>query len=56
MVEKWQQMGHPVQHFLALPDLIQCLKQELQPQDVILLKGSRAKKMWLILDAFMNNA
>lgn len=50
MVEVWQRAKRPVQHFLSLKELIDCLKQQLCPADVVLLKGSHSKKMWEVLE------
>lgn len=46
----WQKAGRPVHLFHQRSDLIACLKKELTPPDVVLLKGSRAKELWKVLE------
>lgn len=46
----WTQSGKPVRLFHEFADLMDCLRQVLKPSDVVLIKGSRAKQMWRILD------
>lgn len=46
----WKQAGRPVQLFKQRIDLVDALKKELKPLDVILLKGSRSKELWKVLE------
>lgn len=48
--EIWQMARRPVEFFRHWTDLMDCLRRDLQPQDVILLKGSRSKQMWKVLE------
>lgn len=50
--DAWYQAKRPVQLFEDFNELIHCLKENLQAADVVLIKGSRAKQMWKILEEF----
>lgn len=50
IVDLWKKAGRPVHFFKSRAELVVCLRNDLQPSDVILLKGSRAKELWKILD------
>lgn len=50
MHEIWKKAGRPVQIFNNRADLVACLKNDLKASDVVLLKGSRAKELWKILE------
>lgn len=50
--EIWKKAGRPVQLFKTRADLVGCLKNDLKALDVVLLKGSRAKELWKILEEF----
>ncbi len=52
MVELWKIENRPIQHFNDLEELIAVLKIELEAGDVVLLKGSRAKELWKVIDSF----
>ncbi len=46
----WKKAGRPVQLFMNRADLVDCLRKELRPSDVVLLKGSRSKELWKVLE------
>lgn len=46
----WKRAGKPVELFHDFEDLIACLRIVLKPADVVLIKGSRSKQMWKILE------
>lgn len=48
--EVWKKAGRPVQFFKNRADLVACLKNDLKPSDVVLLKGSRGKELWKVLE------
>lgn len=48
--ECWQKAGRPVYWTQERQSLVAALRAQLQPNDVVLLKGSRAKGLWKILD------
>jgi UDP-N-acetylmuramoyl-tripeptide--D-alanyl-D-alanine ligase len=48
----WNAAGRPVELFMDRADIVHALKKELQTGDVVLLKGSRAKALWKVLDEF----
>lgn len=48
--EVWQGSGKPADLFMNRADLVGALRKELAPGDVVLLKGSRAKELWKVLD------
>lgn len=48
--EVWKNAGRPVQFFKDRADLVVRLKSDLKASDVVLLKGSRSKELWKILE------
>lgn len=50
IVDIWKKEGRPVELFLNRCDLADCLSKELKAEDVVLLKGSRSKELWKLLD------
>jgi UDP-N-acetylmuramoyl-tripeptide--D-alanyl-D-alanine ligase len=48
--EIWKKAGRLIYFFKNRADLVDCLRQDLRPADVVLLKGSRAKELWKVLD------
>lgn len=48
--DTWSQAGRPVRLFDKRQDLVDYLRQILQPADVVLLKGSRSKELWKVLE------
>lgn len=46
----WKEAGRPAEWALERKDVVEILKKVLQPGDVVLLKGSRSKQTWLVLD------
>lgn len=46
----WQSAQKPVDLFLDRTELLKKLRSSLKPSDVVLLKGSRSKEMWKILE------
>lgn len=48
--ECWESAKRPAQKFMERADLVKALRQSLQPGDVVLLKGSRSKELWKVLD------
>lgn len=46
----WKKADRPVQLFKDRFDLVACLKGDLKINDVVLLKGSRAKELWKVLE------
>jgi UDP-N-acetylmuramoyl-tripeptide--D-alanyl-D-alanine ligase len=46
----WQAAGRPVYWFNHRSDLVASLRQNLRPTDVVLLKGSRSKELWKVLE------
>ncbi|MFI0434249.1 MAG: UDP-N-acetylmuramoyl-tripeptide--D-alanyl-D-alanine ligase [Parachlamydiaceae bacterium] len=46
----WKRAGRPVELFEDRAHLVACLKKDLKPSDVVLLKGSRSKELWKVLD------
>lgn len=52
MVEVWKRENKQTQLFLDRKELLMALKKELNPSDVVLLKGSRSKELWKILEEF----
>lgn len=52
IVEVWQSADRVVFWFLQFEELTRFLKQELQPADVVLLKGSNINGLWRVLHEF----
>lgn len=50
--EVWENSKRPVSLFKSREELIACLREHLKPEDVVLLKGSRSKELWKVLEAF----
>lgn len=48
----WQSAGRPVLLFKSRDELVASLKKHLKEEDVVLLKGSRAKELWKVLEEF----
>ena len=48
--EEWKKAGRPVHFFYHRADLVACLRNQLKSTDVVLLKGSRSKELWKILE------
>lgn len=46
----WKSAGKPVELFHDFEELLSCLRTALKPSDVVLIKGSRSKQMWKILE------
>jgi UDP-N-acetylmuramoyl-tripeptide--D-alanyl-D-alanine ligase len=46
----WNRENRPVERFLQRAELVVKLRKHVSPGDVILLKGSRAKELWKVLD------
>lgn len=55
IVEIWRREGRPVLLFDQLGDLVSCLQKDLKAFDVVLLKGSRSKELWKVLEEFEND-
>lgn len=50
MYDVWRKANRPVYFFKNRPDLVACLKKDLRPADVVLLKGSCSKELWKVLE------
>lgn len=50
MYHLWKEAGKPAQLFIDRDKLMQTLREILQPNDVVLLKGSRSKQLWRVLE------
>lgn len=50
IVEVWKKAKRSVNFFHHRTDLVASLKKDLQSGDVVLLKGSRSKELWKVLD------
>lgn len=50
MVAVWEKAGRPVYFFEERAHLVDSLRQILKGDDVVLLKGSRSKELWKILE------
>lgn len=50
--EIWKNANRPVQFFENRSDLVACLKKDLKASDVVLLKASRSKELWKVLEEF----
>lgn len=48
--EVWKKAGRSVQFFKDRADLVASLRNDLQASDVVLLKGSRSKELWKVLE------
>lgn len=48
--ELWQRNKRPVAWFQERLELVAALRCELKPGDVVLLKGSRAKQLWKVIE------
>lgn len=48
--EVWKNAGRPVQFFKERADLVNSLRNNLRASDVVLLKGSRSKELWKVLE------
>ncbi len=48
--EVWKEAGRPVEWHLERAGIVPALRKVIQPGDIVLLKGSRAKEVWKILD------
>jgi UDP-N-acetylmuramoyl-tripeptide--D-alanyl-D-alanine ligase len=46
----WQKAGKPVQLFSERAALVDALRNSIQPSDVVLLKGSRSKELWKVIE------
>ncbi len=46
----WKEAGKPVELFDERKELVQSLRLHLKPSDVVLLKGSRSKELWKVLE------
>lgn len=46
----WKDSKRPVHFFSTREELVASLRQHLKPEDVVLLKGSRGKELWKVLD------
>lgn len=52
MEEEWKKDKLPITRFSSRNELVRALKEKLRPNDVVLLKGSRAFELWKVLDEF----
>lgn len=52
MQEIWKKADKEANLFKTLPELMEALKTIVRPGDVVLLKGSRSKELWKVLDGF----
>lgn len=50
MVEVWKNAQRPVFAFQDRSELVSFLRNYLFPEDIVLLKGSRAKQMWKVME------
>lgn len=48
--ELWKKEGREVALFTDRKELVACLRSKLAPNDVVLLKGSRSKELWKVLE------
>ena len=46
----WKNAGRPVYHFNTREELVAALKKRLKEDDVVLLKGSRSKEIWKVIE------
>jgi UDP-N-acetylmuramoyl-tripeptide--D-alanyl-D-alanine ligase len=47
----WKSENRPVEWVMTLEEVVMALKSIANPGDVVLLKGSRSKELWRVLDA-----
>jgi UDP-N-acetylmuramoyl-tripeptide--D-alanyl-D-alanine ligase len=52
MVDVWKRKGRCVEHMSDLACVVRTLRSIAQAGDVVLVKGSRGKKMWKVIDEF----
>lgn len=52
IIEVWKHRGQPAALYTDIALLIEELRMQLKPNDVVLLKGSNSKGLWRVLDAF----
>jgi UDP-N-acetylmuramoyl-tripeptide--D-alanyl-D-alanine ligase len=50
IVEVWKKAGKPVEFFTSRQELVLSLSKKLKPSDIVLLKGSRSKELWKVLE------
>lgn len=50
IIEAWKAIGRTAQLFHDRKDLVAYLRKRLKPADVVLLKGSRSKELWKVLE------
>jgi len=50
MCDVWERAGCLVRFFNRRLDLVASLRKDLRPLDVVLIKGSRSKEMWKVLE------
>lgn len=48
--EEWKKAGRPVHFFYHRAELVACLRNQLKAKDVVLLKGSRSKELWKVIE------
>jgi UDP-N-acetylmuramoyl-tripeptide--D-alanyl-D-alanine ligase len=48
--EHWDRNNRPAHWFFDRSDLVKALREKVKSGDVVLLKGSRAKQMWKVLE------
>ncbi len=46
----WEKAGKPCRLFMNHDDMVQAMRDALKPGDVVLVKGSRLKQMWRVID------
>lgn len=46
----WTQHGRPVELFMDRNSLVDKLRIDLKPKDVVLLKGARSKELWKVIE------
>jgi UDP-N-acetylmuramoyl-tripeptide--D-alanyl-D-alanine ligase len=46
----WKKAGKPVEFFTSRQELVLSLSKKLKPSDIVLLKGSRSKELWKVLE------